>query len=335
MKKAVFTSCNLDYLDRAVVLADSFKQFNPDVDFVLVLSDHVDIVYLGDSVFDSFDLVIGSHDLGIDRFLPWSFQMTVVELCTAVKAQAFVYLFANEYDQVLYLDPDIACFESLGFMFEELNSASILLTPHQLRPAKNIQQFIDNELCSFKHGIFNLGFLGLKNSESGAAFLGWWANRLYSWCRDDIPNGIFTDQKWCDAVPAFFHDHKVIRHPGCNVASWNLCERILTIDSDAIKVNESEPLVFYHYTKYFSEGAAMTKRYLSSAASISVWNWYGRQIRLVQARMAKPPFKGKYSFFRSGKLIEGPHRSKWRELFPLSEYSDLDPYDDSLHKLFC
>jgi len=334
MKKAVFTSCNLDYLTRAVVLADTFKKFNSDIDFILVLSDYVDQTYLSDGVFDSFDHVIGSHDLGLDRFLSWSFQMSVVELCTAVKAQSFVYLFANEYEKVLYLDPDIACFSSLGFLFDELDSASILLTPHQLRPASSTQQIIDNELCSFKHGIYNLGFLGLKNSECGNAFLSWWGNRLYSWCRDDIPNGIFTDQKWCDAVPAFFDDHKVIRHPGCNVASWNLCERSLSFEIDDVRVNKAVPLVFYHYTKYFSEGAAMTKRYLSSMASISVWNWYGRQISLVQAKINKPPLKGKYSFFKSGKVIEESHRYRWRELFSVPEFIDFDPYDDDLNNIF-
>jgi hypothetical protein len=58
MKKAVFTSCNLDYLGRAVVLADSFKKFNPSVDFVLVLSDYVDNGYLDNALFDSFDTLI-------------------------------------------------------------------------------------------------------------------------------------------------------------------------------------------------------------------------------------------------------------------------------------
>ena len=34
--------------------------------------------------------------------------------------------------------------------------------------------------------------------------------------------GVYTDQRWCDLVPALFDGVKVLRDPGLNVASWNL-----------------------------------------------------------------------------------------------------------------
>jgi hypothetical protein len=293
-RHAVFTSCNLAYLDRAIVLADTFKKYNSDSDFILVLSDYADRDFFARITNNPFDYVIEIEEIGIPDFENWVQAFNVVELCTAVKGHAFLHIFAMGYERVIYLDPDIACFSSLSFLYRELNSSSILLTPHQLQPAKNKQEFIDNELCSFIHGIFNLGFLGLNNTLDGRSFLEWWAERLYHYCREDTANGIFTDQKWCDAVPAFFDSYKIIRHPGCNVASWNLCERKITFEKDFLAVNVQHALVFYHFTKYFGPGILMTKRYASTEAGIAVWNWYGRQIKLARCRYEKPERSGKY-----------------------------------------
>ena len=35
-------------------------------------------------------------------------------------------------------------------------------------------------------------------------FANWWNNRLQLYCYDDIPRGIFTDQRWVDLAPAYF-----------------------------------------------------------------------------------------------------------------------------------
>jgi len=293
-KFAVFTSCNLAYLDRALVLAESFKKNNNDVDFILILSDHVDDALFSSNALSCFDQVIDIEDIGIPNFSTWAGQFNVVELCTAVKGYAFLHIFNMGYERIIYLDPDIACFSPLQFLFEELLGSSILLTPHQLKPALTKQTFIDNELCSFKHGIFNLGFLGLNNSDEANEFLQWWANRLYLYCREDTANGIFTDQKWCDAVPAFFDNYKIIKHPGCNVASWNLCEREITFKEGSPFVDDHFPLVFYHFTKYFGPGIEMTKRYASSIEGIAVWNWYGRRIKEARTKYSEPPRQGKY-----------------------------------------
>lgn len=291
---AVFTSCNLAYLDRALVLAESFKKNNHNVDFILILSDYVDEAVFSGTAMSCFDKVIDIEDIGIPNFQNWASQFNVVELCTAVKGYAFLHIFNMGYERIIYLDPDIACFSPLDFLFQELLEYSILLTPHQLRPAETKQEFIDNELCSFKHGIFNLGFLGLNKSDEASKFLQWWADRLYLYCREDTANGIFTDQKWCDAVPAFFNDYKIVRHPGCNVASWNLCERKISFRGGLPVIHDRYPLVFYHFTKYFGPGIEMTKRYVSSIEGVAVWNWYGRLIKEARTKYSEPPRQGKY-----------------------------------------
>ena len=37
----------------------------------------------------------------------------------------------------------------------------------------------------------------------------WWCQRAYRFNRDDVPNGLFTDQRWMDLVPALFDERRV------------------------------------------------------------------------------------------------------------------------------
>ena len=312
MKKAVFTSCNLYYLDRALVLADSIKKNDKDIDFYLMLSDFVDQEYFKNSCFESIDFVVDPCDVGIPGFNSWCFQYDVIEMCTAVKGYCLKYLLNKGYDNVIYLDPDIACFNSLKFLFDELKKYSIILTPHQLEPAKDLSSVKDHELAAHKYGIYNLGFVGVSSTDEGNAFADWWSLRLRDYCLDDIPNGMFTDQKWCDAVPSYFQSFKIIRHYGCNVASWNLRERRIVIEKENIYINSKYKLIFYHFTKYFKEGRLQTSKHAQTTDTISIWHWYGRDIERVRGLIPSPPKTNKYDYYNDGSPISTQERRLYR-----------------------
>ena len=100
-----------------------------------------------------------------------------------------------------------------------------------------------------KNGIYNAGFFALKNDEGGMAFLNWWKNRLIDQCYVDLKHGMFVDQKWLNLAPVFFPSVGSLKHPGCNIAYWNLHERTLTKKDNQYFVNE-RPLLFFHYSGY-------------------------------------------------------------------------------------
>ena len=75
---------------------------------------------------------------------------------------------------------------------------------------------------------YNLGFLAVRMTGQGREFIDWWAERLRLFCYDEVPNGLFTDQRWVDLAPAFFDDIAIIRDPEYNVATWNLTHRRAT-----------------------------------------------------------------------------------------------------------
>ena len=73
-----------------------------------------------------------------------------------------------------------------------------------------MQRIIDNEIGSLKWGIYNLGFLGVRNGPVGSDFADWWAERLRHFCFDRLEAGLFTDQKWINHVPVLLRRR---RHP--------------------------------------------------------------------------------------------------------------------------
>jgi hypothetical protein len=327
MSVCCFTSANLAYLDRVRVLASTFKRYNPNIDFVLLLSDRVtDPDWIHSECFDS---VIEAHNLPIDNFLSWSFKHNVVELCTAVKATAALNLL-NKYDKVIYLDPDIAVFDNFDDVVSELDQHDIVLTPHQLSPCENTERKLkDIELCSLMHGVFNLGFFAVSGAPEGISFLKWWESRVLKYCYEDIPAGIFTDQKWCDIAPCYFPTLKILRHPGCNVASWNLEERTLKINAEGVWVNESHRLKFYHFTKYRTVGETMTLRYAKTSDSLEIWYWYGR---FLDKSGGNIPNSGRYyyDYYTSGEKISNQMRVAFRN----SDVRVDDPYSE-YQKISC
>ena len=277
----LYTSFTYAYLSRAVVLARSARRRHPDWTIWAVMVDFAPPGFEDDETWRSeFDRVLEPSQLYGTEWRKWIFKHDVVEACTAVKGHAMMHILQSGADKVVYLDPDIAIFHDLSEVINLLDHASIVLTPHQAEPNVTAQEIRDNEVTSMKYGIYNLGFIAVKNDANGNAMAQWWAGRLYEACYDDVPNGIFTDQKYCDHVPGLFGGVNVLRDPGYNVASWNLSKRVLSISHNGnIMVNDEHPLRFYHFTKINSEGDIMTDRYAKGRLAVfEVWNWYKRAI---------------------------------------------------------
>ncbi len=316
-KTHIFTSCTVCYIPKARVLAKSLKKFHPEIQFHLILSDLLpDFINLEKEDFDS---IITVEELNIPDLKQWIFKHSVVEMCTAVKGVSFQEIF-NRYDnceQVIFFDPDIAIFSRLDELLANFEHNSILLTPHQLDPEKTKEIVIDNEICFLRHGVFNLGFLGVKNSPEGKRFLDWWSNRCLNFCYDDTPNALFTDQRWIDLVPTFFTEVGILRNPVYNVANWNLTNReVIGSLETGIFVN-NKPLCFYHFSG--SQNIMSDKHNVINSVTNSLLKWYQQQCEeMGQSHLKnKPCF---YSFFDNGETITVEQRLRYRHDHKIQEY---------------
>ena len=321
----IYTSVTRSYIPKARVLATSVKKFHPDWFFVLLLSDTIPMGF--DLTDEPFDEILTLEQLPLQNMHAWVFGHSIVELCTAVKGAAAEY-FARErdHDKIMYLDPDIKVFNSLEPLNELLNSYDILLTPHMLDSEERLDAIIDNEICSLKHGIFNLGFFAARTSGQGLDFISWWAKRLYHFCTNDIPNGLFTDQRWCDLAPVFFDRLYIVRDRGYNVATWNIYHRPLSKSRDGSLLAGSNLLRFYHFTGYDSgDGFIMLDKYAGDQHIASeIWEEYRRD--LENAEHGHINFrKWRYECYDNGKEISEDERRLYRTREDLKQ-AFPDPY---------
>lgn len=311
-KTAIFTSCAANYIPKARVLGSSVKQFHNDIDVFLLLADELPDHF--DLAQEPFDKVVEAKDLRIPEFERWMFKHRIVEACTAVKPFMLQHLLAEGYDQVFYFDPDIALFFPLTEMLAEFDYASILLTPHQCVPETTDEAIKDNEICSLKHGVFNFGYVGVQNDETGRAYAQWWADRCYYACFEDIANGNFTDQKWNDLTPALFDRVKILKSPVYNVATWNYTQRRVEGTLDEGFTINGQPLVFHHFTGYDS-GAhhIMLDKYgKGMPATFELSEWYESACQhFAQSDLAATPWV--YGCYDNGEAILPHHRKIYRD----------------------
>jgi len=313
MKVLCYSSFTFSYLNRARVLFQTVRRFHPDWELVALITDDPPPGFSFNVADEPFDRVVHARDLGVPNFESWLFKHDVVEICTAVKGPFIHQACSWGSDAVIYLDPDTALFASLEPLERWLEEYDILLTPHLTDPNEDPVAIQDNDLSASRTGIFNLGFVAVRTTGEGARFAKWWNDRLLSYCYDDIPNGLFVDQRWCDHVPALFDKVKIVRDPGYNVASWNLSTRKLAIGKDgAITVN-GHPLRFWHFTKLGPTGDTMTKKYAGDNFPVyEIWSWYKRQVTAVTDE-AIPGRWWAYGTYDDGAPIEKAHRVLYRQ----------------------
>lgn len=254
----VFTICSNNYLPQATLLGISLKKHNPDYTFTIGLVDRKDpILNYKDIPFE----IVGVEQIGIVHFNEMFYRYNIIELNTAVKPFYFRYFLDSitSIDKIIYLDPDICIYNSFSDLEIVLNSANIVLTPHCFSPINDDRLPSENELLNA--GLYNLGFIALRRCPESIDFLLWWMNRLENKAYIDFAKGMFTDQIWINFVPIFFRNVEILKHPGYNMAYWNIHERSLGKSKEVCFNGNSYPLVFYHFSGYNPLGPDNISKY--------------------------------------------------------------------------
>lgn len=324
-----YTSCTNNYLPLARVLAKSVKKFHPEGYFHLVLSDSLQDWF--DLENEDFDNVITVEDLNIPNLQPWLFKHSVVELCTAVKGAAAQHIIqTTDCDQVIYFDPDIAVFSPLEDLLSNFDHSDILITPHQLRPEKVFSAIAENEIAFLRHGSYNLGFLGVKNSPNGQEFIDWWAARCLDFCYSETEYGLYTDQRWIDLVPSFFNGVNVLKNPGYNVANWNLSNRDVQGKlEEQVTVNGS-PLCFYHFS---GSQTIMPEKYnLHNETTNSLLAWYENQCE-VMGKSELSKLVCTYAVYENGEKISNEARKLYRQVKQVEE-ENPNPFSEEFYRWY-
>lgn len=270
-----------NYISHARTLAQSFLQHHPGGQCFVLVVDKVDGLVKSDA--EPFDLV-KLEDLGIAKVETMAMKYNITEFSTSVKPFFLEYLLElHQPESLMYLDPDILVTGSLEKLSEELSLADIILTPH-LDTDYPDDGLLPDDSHIMRSGIFNLGFLGIRNCENSRNFLHWWQIKLSDRCVVDPWKGYMVDQKFIDYAYVLFRNISIIHDTSFNVAYWNIHSRFLEKADNGWLCN-GKPLKFFHFSNYRPEQPDEISKYQTRFSFQTrpdlkpIFDFYGRLLR--------------------------------------------------------
>lgn len=312
MRTAICTISSNNFLSYGLTCLYSAKKYNNCDLFYLISDDYKSSLY-GKYDCDITFVNLSALQIRDSKLTEMKFKYNIVEFNTCVKPAFYLYLFSKGYDAVIYLDPDIEVYNSLSEIEDILSENSVVLTPHKIKP-------IENELLRdrafLNNGIYNLGFIGMRNDSNTINFLRWWNDKLEEECYIEYKNGLATDQIWVELAPTIFDGFYITKHPGMNVAFWNFLERDMEYDNGKYSF-DGKDLLFFHFS---SLSVNCKKSLLDALKKINpiFEKFYEAHITTVRnyefEKFSKESYA--YNYFDNGKQIEPLYRKFYG-------YSDL------------
>ena len=146
---------------------------------------------------------------------------------------------------IAHIDADTCFFSSPAPLFVELGSASIGLSPHRFSAAF---------APAIIHGRFNAGFIYWRRDATGLRCLEEYREECLAWCFNRTePDGRYMNQGYLTVWPERYENVNVLRHPGANLAYWNLAGHSLA--PGAPPMVDGAPLIFHHFSNIHRDAA--------------------------------------------------------------------------------
>jgi hypothetical protein len=243
-KNTYCTIITANYFFYAKTLCDSIKKNGATASFkVLIVDDYpktykyegieiISFIEIAESLPSDYEL-IKKYENDKESNLRWALKPLLLKYLINYK----------KFEKVLFLDPDLYFYQNPTFLFDELEMADVIITPHwrSKDPIKDASNF--NLL--FSEGLYNAGFFGC-NAKS-INILDWWL-KVCSY-KMEKADGFYVDQGYLNLMPIYFSSQvKLIDHKGCNVSNWNLIECERSEKGGEVFINNKHPIVFIHFT---------------------------------------------------------------------------------------
>jgi hypothetical protein len=247
------------HLKYAAALATSLRRYHPTHKLCVLLIDSADDLQLsGNSSMD----VLHLDAIQIPKIEDMKIYFNAFELSNCLKPFFVAHLLRKGFEKIVYLDADVLVVNGFDNLFEMLDRCAFVLSPHWLQP--ELVQHSDLSVRQIADlGIYNGGMWGVRHEHGGMAVLEWLMRFLPDVGFDDRHNGMFVDQKMLPlAAQLFSSQFGCMRHPGYNVAYWNLHEREITKADNRYLIN-GEPAIFFHLSGFRAEDPGTFSRYSS------------------------------------------------------------------------
>jgi hypothetical protein len=225
MNKALCFIFNKSYSKQGSEAINSARRYNPDHRIILLTDLENKIA----------DIQIKPQDIGLDN-KHWLLIGRVAILEFTLKSLNF--------DTAILVDGDTYSYNSFDDLQGSCENHSMVVIPHITKPLPEDNKFPQNRIISLS-GNYNAGIVG--TSKKALEFISWWKYQtaLYPITRSDM--GLVNEQGWLRFAGDFDDNTKIFRHPGYNVAYWNIKQRNVYIENDILKI-DNENLCIVHYS---------------------------------------------------------------------------------------
>lgn len=240
----LLTISTIAQLPNALTLGGSFELHHPGELFVIGLADDPDHLPAGFQC--AYPVLLATDCLGPEVAL-LSTQYTPTEFVAASKPsfiRAALDTFTSE-SYLLYADPETFIYQPLTPIYEQLQSASALITPHITQAPNDSARPDEKALQNI--GLYSSGFLAFSRTTETNRLVAWWQDRVTSRAFINPCEGLCADQLWLMHWPIFFEGVRVVKNPGWQVALWNLPERQLHLTNAGWRVGKEVPLLFINF----------------------------------------------------------------------------------------
>ena len=237
------TIFDINYLSRGLALYNSILVYHLRFTLYVIALDEDTVDYFNRNTYDNIKII---RLADIESYFSELSELKKVRSkvsYTFTLSPYYPLYILNKFSEIPHictLDADQYFFNSSEIIFKDLDSASVLITPHRFTTEllkKNVE----------KYGKFNVSFQVFKNDKLGLECLDYWRSQCKDWCSDELVGDKFADQKYLESWTHVFGDGvKEIDHIGLGLAPWNINNWRITISKGSIHVAD-QPLILFHY----------------------------------------------------------------------------------------
>lgn len=273
------------YLSRGLALYDSLLQYENEAMLYILAMDDVCYNKLKELKLDNA-VIISEDEFETEELKRLKKERGRGEYCWTCTSFLIEYVL-DKYKVGLctYLDSDIFFFHSPNKIFEEMESYSVLITPH------NFAEYCDFSSAS---GRYCVQFLPFLDNKQGREVLEDWKQKCIQCCELAPEKGHCGDQKYLDDWCGQFAGVCETENPGVGVAPWNAARFRFKQKKGQVFISEKErtqelPLIFYHFhgLKFFDGGGVLVTApgYIISDEVIEyIYKSYFRKIEEIHSK---------------------------------------------------
>ncbi len=225
---------NSKYLHQGNIALNSAKSHNQNYDTVHLTNDTSSSIA---------DVSIHPKELGLDcNNDDWLIigRIAILEYCMKNLG----------YESCIFIDGDTFTYSDYREFQNELdNGHSLVLIPHLLKPLPEDNRYPQNRTICLA-GNYNSGFFG--TTKKSLPFLDWWKYQTSLYPKAIPEAGLASEQGWLRFAADFDDNTKIFRHPGYNVAYWNIKQRKLEKINDTWII-DNKKLSIVHFSGFKKE----------------------------------------------------------------------------------